>query len=183
MKKYLTMISCFIILAIAFGCTTVYKAAVDERNVRTIASDKKIAATILKEFYDDKTVKVLDISPACYSGHVYLVGEYETKKQRKRAVEIARKKKGVKTVTTYLLPKKKDDHCGTSDNLAITAKVKTRLIKDKEIWSTNVNVKTVQCNVVLLGIVGSKGEIRKAITHAKSVEGVRSVKSFLKSVK
>jgi len=97
--------------------------------------------------------------------------------------QIASDVESVKSVTTYLLPKKKGDCCETSDNLAIIAKVKARLIKDKEIWSTNIKVKSVQCNVVLLGIVGSKAEIHKIIDHIKSVEGVRSVKSFLKSIK
>jgi hyperosmotically inducible protein len=34
--------------------------------------------------------------------------------------------------------------------------------------------------VVLLGIVGSATERDKIIAHAKSVDGVRSVKSFLR---
>jgi hyperosmotically inducible protein len=88
----------------------------------------------------------------------------------------------VKTTTTYLLPKKKDDPCGTKVNLSITANVKGKLIKDTDIWSTNVDVKTVQCNVVLVGLVGSEDEKQKAVSHAKSEKRVRSVKSFLKSV-
>lgn len=183
MKNYLVMISCLVLLAMVSACTIIYTTVVDERNVKTIASDTKIKVKILKTFIDDDTIKALDISTACYYGHVYLVGEYETKKQIKRAIEIAKKTEGVKTVTTYLLPKKKGGPCGAKDNLTITAKVKGKLIKDKDIWSTNIDVKTVQCNVVLYGIVGSKEEIRKAIAHAKSVEGVRSVKSFLKSAK
>jgi hyperosmotically inducible protein len=67
--------------------------------------------------------------------------------------------------------------------VTITSQVKTKLIGDKEIWSTNVDVKTVQCNVVLLGVVGSKKEIDKAIAHTKSVKGVRGIKSFLRSVR
>jgi osmotically-inducible protein OsmY len=43
------------------------------------------------------------------------------------------------------------------------------------------DVKSVQCNVVLYGFVASENKIKKAIVHAKSVEGVRSVKSFLTS--
>ena len=183
MRKYLVMTMVFVVLAVFCGCTTVYKAAVDERNVRTIASDDKIVVTVVKRFHDDEAIKVLDISADCYSGHVYLVGQYETQAQKRRAVNIARGVPGVKSVTTYLLPKKKSDPCGTSDNVAIIAKVKASLIKDKNIWSTNVKVKSVRCNVVLLGIVGTKGEISRAISHAKGVEGVRNVKSFLKSTK
>jgi len=157
-----------------------YSAVVDERNIRTVASDTKIKAIILDAFIQDDTVKTFDIDIACYYGQVYLIGEYDTEKQKNRAVEIAGDVEGVKGVTTYLLKKKDGDPCGTMDNLAIKAKVKAKLIKDEDIWSTNVDVTIVQCNVVFTGLVGSDKEIEKIIAHAKSVGGVRSVKSFLK---
>lgn len=75
----------------------------------------------------------------------------------------------------------KDPACGTIKNLELTDRVKSKLIGDKDIWSTNIDVKTMQCIVVLYGYAGSKAEIQKAIAHAKSVAGVRSVKSYLKS--
>ena len=77
----------------------------------------------------------------------------------------------------------KNSPCGTTKNLAITAKVKAKLVEDKSIWSTNINISTIQCQVVLWGTVGTSQEISKSIAYAKSVDGVRSVKSFLKSTK
>lgn len=180
MKNYFAAILCVMLLVMASGCTTMYGAAVDERNVRTISSDTKIKALILDTFLQDDIVKTFDISISCYYGHVYLIGAYDSQKQKKRAIELAGNIKGVKDVTIYLLQKKNGDPCGTTDNLAITAKVKAKLIKDGDIWSTNIDIKTVQCNIVLCGIVSSKKEMQKAIAHAKSVPGARSVKSFLK---
>jgi len=182
MKKIIS-IPFFIFLLAVNGCGTIYSAAVDERNVSTIANDTAIKAEIVKKFYDDEKIKSLDISTGCYRGHVYLVGEYDTADQKKRAIKIARSVEGVKHVTTYLLPKKKDDSCGIDENLEIVGKVKAKLVGDKDIWSTNIDIHSIQCQVVLYGLVGSKQEINKAIEHAKSVEGVRGVKSFLKSTK
>jgi hyperosmotically inducible protein len=65
--------------------------------------------------------------------------------------------------------------------VAIAGKVDAKLTADKDIRSTNIDVKVVQCNVVLLGIVRSGEEIAKATAHAKSVAGVRNVTSFLMS--
>jgi len=62
-------------------------------------------------------------------------------------------------------------------------KIKTKLIGDKDISSTKIEVKALQCNIILLGLAGSADEINKAISHANAVEGVRSVKSFLKPQK
>ncbi len=181
MKKIVKIIPFFIFLFVVTGCGTIYSTAVDERDMSTITSDTKIKGAIVKKFYDDDKIKSLDISTGCYRGHVYLVGEYDTVDQKNRAINIAKSVEGVKNVTTYLLPKKKGDPCGTDENLEIVGKVKAKLVGDKEIWSTNIDIKSIQCRVVLYGLVGSKKEINKAIAHAKSVEGVRGVKSFLKS--
>jgi hyperosmotically inducible protein len=65
------------------------------------------------------------------------------------------------------------------DDTTITAKVKSKLVEDEDIKSTQIEVKTVFGHVVLLGIVGSHRERDKAIAHAKSVEYVKKVKSFI----
>lgn len=171
-------IALFVSVSMMQGCT-VYKAAVDERNVSTIAEDEKITLIIKKDFLNDDQVKYLDYDVAAYEGRVYLMGEYESQAQVNRAISLAKKVKGVRSVTTYLLPKRTNDTCGTTDNLEIYGRVKKKLVEDKEIWSTNVDIYTVQCNVVLVGIVGSSVERNRAIAHAKSVPGVRSVKSYL----
>jgi hyperosmotically inducible protein len=184
MKKIVNIIPFYVVLLAVMavtGCGTIYSTAVDERDMSTIASDTEIKGAIVKKFYDDDKIKSLDISTGCYRGHVYLVGEYDTTEQKSRAIKIAKGVEGVKHVTTYLLPKKKNDSCGTDENLEIVGKVKAKLVGDKEIWSTNIDIKSIQCRVVLYGLVGSKKEINKAIAHAKSVEGVRGVKSFLTS--
>lgn len=185
MKKHIVIIH-FLLLLVIIGCTpygTIYGVAVEERKASVIAADAKITATIQKGFLEDNDVKALDISAYCYNGHVYLAGEYDRAPQKERAIMIAKGVEGVRSVHTYILPKKKNDTCGTSDNLAIRGKVDAKLVADKDIMSTNIDVKVVQCNVVLLGIVKTSREITRATAHAKSVEGVRSVTSYLKSTR
>lgn len=183
MKKWIMIISGLLLVAFVTGCTTIYGVTVDERNVKTIVADGKIKTSIVSGFVNDDQVKILDINTYCYSGHVYLVGEYDQVKQRDRAIEIAKRTTGVKSVTPYLLAKRKGDLCSMTDNLSILAKVKTKLIGDKAIHSTNIDVEVVQCQVILLGVVEMRSEIEKAVAHAGAVEGVRKVKSFLKAVR
>ncbi|WP_316897888.1 BON domain-containing protein [Pseudodesulfovibrio indicus] len=167
-------------LAVSAGGCTVYDVAVEERTVGDYASDEKITFIIEKDFLADDMVKYLDFDASSYEGLVYITGEYESRAQVDRAVKIAKSVEGVRSVTTYLLPKKANDTCGTTDNLQLYADVKNALVQDKDIWSTNIEIKTVQCNVVLLGIVGSASERAKAEAHARAVKGARSVKSFLR---
>jgi hyperosmotically inducible protein len=184
MFRYSRSFGIILILAIlTTGCTTIYKSAVDKRSVGEQYDDEKITMDIRKKFTDDEKIKYFDISTYCYNGHVYLVGEYDRVDQKNQAVKLAREVEGVKSVTDYFLPKKADETCGTTTNLKLLAKVKTELIGDKDISSTQIEVNVLQCNVILLGLVSSSAEIKKAIAHAKAVEGVRSVKSFLKTQK
>jgi hyperosmotically inducible protein len=162
------------------GCSTPYKVAVDKRSLGTQAKDEKITMNIRSKLGEDEALKSLSLSTYCYEGNAYLVGEYENSKQKTRAVKLAKEVEGVKSVKNYFLRKKKGDTCGTSDNLKLVTLIKAELIKDKEISSTTIEVKAIQCNIVLLGLVSSKKEIDKAIAHAKGVQGVRSVTSYLK---
>ena len=192
MKNIIKIIPFFILPLLSYGCGTVlstaaeqiYVTAVDQRNLNTILNDTSIKLTIINKFHDDDVINSLnslDLSIECYRGHVYLVGEYDKPVQKTRAIKIAKSIEGVKKVTTYFLPKNKSDICGTDENLVIMGRVKAKLIGDKDLWSRNIDVKSVQCNVVLYGLVASKTKINKAIEHSKSVEGVRTVTSFLKS--
>lgn len=182
MRRGIYFLIASLVVSMAQGCA-IYDAAVDERNVQTIVDDTGIKAEIFKHFVNDDIVKAMDITTTSYQGHVYLIGEYENPKQKGRAIELAKSVESVKSVTPYFLEKQEHHKCGTTKNLELTAKVKTKLIGDKEIWSTNVNVKTMQCIVVLWGTVRTQDEIIRSIGHANHVEGVQKVRSFLKSVR
>lgn len=165
-------------LAMAQGCT-VYKAAVDERSLGQIYDDESITFEIERKFLADEVVKYLDFTSHSYLGHVYIVGEYDNERQVTRAKMIARGIYGVHTVSTYLLPKRAEDLCGTMDEVEIGARVDKDLLADETVYGTNVDTAVVQCNVILLGRLGSKAEIARAEEIARAVPGVRSVKSFL----
>ncbi len=161
-----------------YGCTA-YKAARDERSMGTIIDDTTISGKIKYQLLRDDTVKGLDISVYVYYGNVYLVGAVKADKQKSQAIRIAKSIEGVKSVKTYLLNKNQSTIGKTVDDTTITAKIKAKMIEDKQMKSTQVEVKTILGHVVLLGVVSSKSDASKAIRYAKSIENVRKVISFL----
>ncbi|HTZ41315.1 MAG TPA: BON domain-containing protein [Syntrophales bacterium] len=184
-------IFCLFISAVLAACSTssivtsafqnTYTLAVDERSLTTLASDKEIEWLIENKIVNDQTLDVLNITPYCFSGDVYLVGEYKTLDEVKKVSDMASQMEGVESVALYFVQRGYDPSCGWVKDLSIHMKVSMRLIHDKDIHSTNVNVKVVQCHVVLVGIVGSPEEIIQAIALAEDVEGVKEVKSFLRT--
>jgi hyperosmotically inducible periplasmic protein len=184
MKTHYRLVGALIVLiCLGFalsGCGTAYSAARDERTIGTVIDDKKLEGKIKYELVRDDTIKGLDISVYVFFGKAYLIGVIETGVQKSRAIAIAKAIKGVTSVSTYLLDKGASTVGKSVDDLAITAKVKARMIKDKEMKATQVNVKTVLGHVVLLGIVGNQKDANKAVRYAKSVENVRKVKSYIR---
>jgi hyperosmotically inducible protein len=172
----------FVFLSSISGCAAMYFVAADERDMQTIIQDTNIKETIVQALKSADEDNFTDIFVACYNGYVYLVGEYKTEAQKKEAIEIARRYEGVKMVMPYLLPKKEgeDPGCAKGYDRALTLSIKTMLITDGAVKSTNVDVKVVQCNVALMGYVGSEAEARSAVYNVTLVEGVRSVLSFLR---
>jgi len=160
------------------GCA-VYNVARDERSVGKIVDDKIIASKIKYQLFRDDTVKGLDISVYVFLGKVFLVGAVENKAQKKKAVIISKNIEGVKSVKEYILSKDKMSLGKKVDDRAITAKVKVKMIKDTEMKSTQIYVKTILGHVVLLGIVEDKKDMTKAVNYARSVDNVTNVVNFI----
>jgi hyperosmotically inducible protein len=183
MRRRLLLLFVLLALPHLAGCATIYKASVDERDVGTYADDGRIESTLRARLMQDDLVKLRDISVNAYNGNVYLVGEFETAPQKMRAVKIAHGVAGVGRVTVVPFPKREDPTCGTSDDLSLYAKIKASLVQDRDIWSTQVDIKVVQCNVVLLGLVASPADADAIVAHANAEEGVRTVQNLIRIVR
>ncbi|NRN14390.1 MULTISPECIES: molecular chaperone OsmY [Serratia] len=68
---------------------------------------------------------------------------------------------------------------GYMDDSAITAKVKSTLVEDKTIKSSDISVKTEKGTVILSGFVGSQAQAEHAVAVAGKVEGVKTVSDKL----
>ncbi|MBF0282856.1 MAG: BON domain-containing protein [Magnetococcales bacterium] len=170
------------LLALAVsGCSTggIYGMARDERTVGTMLDDNALATKIKADMLTDKSISSLDISVYVYKGAVFLVGVTTDPKEGKRAEEIAHHNARGKGVDVYFLDKRNESGASMTDDAVITSKIKARMIAEKNFESTRVEVKTLQGEAILLGLVADEEAKRKAISLAQSVSGVKKVISFL----
>jgi len=63
------------------------------------------------------------------------------------------------------------------DDSAITTKVKTAILQEPGLKSSEISVETFKGVVQLSGFVGSRDDIRSAVKVASAVGGVKSVKN------
>ncbi|CAG1021194.1 Osmotically-inducible protein Y [Methylococcales bacterium] len=74
-------------------------------------------------------------------------------------------------------------HEGTGeyvDDTVITSKVKAAILNEPGLSSAEINVETFKGVVQLSGFVKSSADITKAVTVAKGVSGVKSVKNDMR---
>lgn len=147
----------------------------DKRSVGTQLSDAEIVTSVKSSLLGDDMSKGLSVHVYSFNAHVYLVGEAD-QAYRKHTVQLAQKTDGVRQVTAHWFP------IGTSDSgndLATETKVAKALLFARNVRSTQVSVEVWGGNVVLLGVMGSKADIDRAIAATKSVDSVKSVTSYL----
>jgi hyperosmotically inducible protein len=63
------------------------------------------------------------------------------------------------------------------DDAAITAKVKTALVEDKQVKASDVAVNTFRGTVELSGFADNPGEIDRAVEIARRIAGVKAVRN------
>lgn len=69
---------------------------------------------------------------------------------------------------------------GYIDDTVITTKVKTALLAEKNLKSTQINVETFKGRVQLSGFVSSRADAQRAIQVTQGVAGVQSVINSMK---
>ena len=188
--KLLFVFPVIFMISLTFGCSmqsmvkksieTIYKTSVDERSIGHILNDKKLSGLIMTELVKDDMTNLLDVTAECFFGYPFVVGECNNLEEAQRIMDIAQRITEKQPIP-YLVKKGGVEDCNPALNLKISTEVKARLVADKKIFATNVVVKSVQCQVVLLGVLGSKESILAAIEHSEKVEGVKTVHSFLVS--
>lgn len=84
-------------------------------------------------------------------------------------------KKGFKRVETYFLP----GQPAPLQDFQISAKIKAKIIGDGALRVSQVDMAVVAGHAVLTGVVDRPEKIEQIMRHARAVEGVVAVKSFL----
>jgi osmotically-inducible protein OsmY len=91
------------------------------------------------------------------------------------AVHIATKTPGVRRVETVFVPKAAQKE----SDAAVAARIRTALAGDANTRGPGTDLTVVAGTVVLVGMVDDQAKADRIIAGAASVEGVRSVRSFI----
>ena len=149
--------------------------ALDPRSVGTQIDDsimqKNLSARIVlldkKHFLSVKT-KVLD-------GRIFLTGKVDNPEDKLKLTKMAWETVGVRSVRNDIKVKEDFNFQQSAKDLLITSQLRTALIMNKEIKSTNYQIDTYKNKIYIYGIAITSDEKDKVIEEAKQILDVQDV--------
>ena len=149
--------------------------ALDPRSVGTQIDDsimqKNLSARIVlldkKHFLSVKT-KVLD-------GRIYLTGKVDNPEDKLKLTKMAWETVGVRSVRNDIKVKEDFNFQQSAKDLLITSQLRTALIMNKEIKSTNYQIDTYKKKIYIYGIAITSDEKDRVIEEAKQILDVDDV--------
>ena len=149
--------------------------AIDPRSLGTQIDDslmqKNLTARILllnKNYLLSVKSKVLD-------GRIFLTGKVDEPEEKLKLTKIAWETSGVRSVRNDIKIKEAFNFKQSAKDLLITSQLRTALILNKEIKSTNYQIDTYKKKIYIYGISQTKDEKDLVITEAKEILDVEDV--------
>lgn len=159
-----------------------YTISKDERGIYTIIKDNIIQKKIQTKILATPNLSNFHIDVVSQWGEVLLIGEVANMDDKMKLIDLAKNTMGVNHIKTYI-NLKTPNSCHFIDELTMLTKIKTDLISDPHIDSTNINIHIVQCDIVFSGAVATIEQEKRALWYAFHTDGVSNAYSFLHILK
>ena len=149
--------------------------AIDPRSLGTQIDDnimqKNLAARLLLE---DKKY-ILSITTKVLDGRIFITGKVDDPEEKLKITKMAWETKGVRSVRNNIIIKDEFNFKQSAVDLLITSQLRTALILNKKIKSTNYNIDTYKKKIYVYGIAQSKDEQKEVIKEGKEIPDVERV--------
>ena len=149
--------------------------AIDPRSLGTQIDDnimqKNLAARLLLE---DKKY-ILAITTKVLDGRIFISGKVDDPEEKLKITKMAWETKGVRSVRNNIIIKDEFNFKQSAIDLLITSQLRTALILNKKIKSTNYNIDTYKRKIYVYGIAQSKDEQKEVINEGKEIPDVERV--------
>jgi osmotically-inducible protein OsmY len=156
------------------GAAVGASVAADRRTAGVYVGDQEIelrAISRLRESFPQKTDR---ISATSYNHQVLLTGQVPDEATRARVTEVVRGIPDVRTVFNELSVSGVTSLTSSANDVSITSKVKTRLLRDERVPGTKIKVVTEAAVVYLMGLL-TQAEAEAATEIARTTAGVTKV--------
>ena len=182
MKNKLFLISLlFLILNSCVGTSsqglfgTGVSIATDPRSLGTQIDDNLMQKNLTARLILEDKKYLLSINAKVLDGRIFMTGKVEDPEEKLKITKMAWETKGVRSVRNNIIIKEEFNFKQSAIDLLITSQLRTALVLNKKIKSTNYNIDTYKKKIYIYGIAQSKDEQKEVIEEGKKVPDVDKV--------
>jgi osmotically-inducible protein OsmY len=164
--------------AIGAGAT-VATAGQTEKGIQAAATDLRIR-TEINHYLFQKNVELFGaVALSVESARVLLTGAVENPEDRIEATRLAWQAAGVREVINEIQVRNSAGITDRAQDILINKRLQGTLLFDKDIKSINYSTDTVNGVVYVFGVARSQTELDRVINHARNLEYVTNVVSYV----
>lgn len=167
--------ACVPVVLVAAGATVGGALIYDKRGMKTMTQDIDMSSSLLKKINDDPELREqTHITIATFNNLLLVTGQATTEAQRDRVYQMANSMRNVKRIYNEVTIEPPTSKGVRTHDSWITTKVKSKMMAEKGLKSSQIKVITENKVVYLMGIVTHK-QADIAANVASSISGVTKV--------
>ncbi len=149
--------------------------AIDPRSLGTQIDDNLMQKNLTARLILNDKKYLLSINTKVLDGRIFLTGKVEDPEEKLKITKMAWEKKGVRSVRNNVIIKEEFNFKQSATDLLITSQLRTALVINKNIKSTNYNIDTYKKKIYIYGIAQTKDEQKEVIKEGKAIPDVERV--------
>ena len=149
--------------------------AIDPRSLGTQIDDNLMQKNLTARLILNDKKYLLSINTKVLDGRIFLTGKVEDPEEKLKITKMAWETKGVRSVRNNLIIKEEFNFKQSATDLLITSQLRTALVINKNIKSTNYNIDTYKKKIYIYGIAQTKDEQKEVIKEGKAIPNVERV--------
>ena len=180
-NKCLLFLLAFVLLNGCIGTSsqglfgTGVSVAIDPRSLGTQIDDNLMQKNLTARLILNDKKYLLSINTKVLDGRIFLTGKVDDPEEKLKITKMAWETKGVRSVRNNVIIKEEFNFKQSAVDLLITSQLRTALILNKNIKSTNYNIDTYKNKIYIYGIAQSQEEQKQVIEEGKAIPDVDRV--------
>ena len=182
MKNKIILISLLLIFltsCVGVSSTGVFgtgvSVALDPRSIGTQIDDSVMQKNIVARLVIKDKNYLLSIKAKVLDGKIFLTGKIDDPEEKLQITKLAWETKGVRSVRNDIKIKEDFNFKQSAKDLLITSQLRSALIFNKKINSTNYQIDTYKKKIFIYGIALTNEEKKEVINEAKEILDVENV--------
>ena len=149
--------------------------AFDPRTVGTQIDDSIMQKNLMSKLVLRDKSYLLSVKTKVLDGRIFITGKVEDPEEKLQITKLAWETNGVRSVRNDVKIKEEFNFKQSAKDLLITSQLRTAIIVNKNIKSSNYNIDTYKKKIFIYGIAQNKDERDLVLKEAKQILDVKNV--------